>query len=139
MYLFLCSNDCVTIHPANVWHDFTVTLPQPLDLLRDEDWHVALTQVWIENRKAIKDKVLYIFSDICEESFINGTTLQVLASNYNHDSQEAPAYVRIVHRTVPSIRITVKGASLQTPVTTGNNIRLYCTLHLTRRCPPDHI
>lgn len=137
MYLYLSSNDCLALHPTNLWHDFIISLPKALELAPtmsgESKWEIGLTHFWIENRNSIKDRVLYVFSDITQESYIAGTSLRVLAANYNGNSPDITSYVGVGQRSVQTIRISVKGPNLQTPVVTnGNHIVVYCTLHLNQ-------
>ncbi len=79
--LYLSSDDCLVIHPNNVQSDFTIELPKPLQL--EGQWNVELLHFRADlkaqkNEGASPQRNLYIFSSICEESYVLDNYMPVL-------------------------------------------------------------
>lgn len=137
-YLIMSSADSQDIHPFNRPSDFTVELPHTLHLLGR--WECALTA--IQSSKSQSDRscglVVYICSDLCEESYVGNKQIPILRSiavaqeddRLNTDFAR-PYYMLIKRDQVKRIHIFVISAS-------GGRLtfldeHLTCTLHLRRR------
>lgn len=133
MYLHLSSSDCLSIHPANKWSDFIVTLPQPISLDNEDEWEIALIDLWFSKSQLIKERVLYVFCDICENSVIKGSQLPVLSTLLGKQTPQNPYYIRVTDRFIRTLRISIKNSDLKTPQTEAGPLILCCTLQLEKR------
>ena len=129
-YLFLCSQDSKDQHPNNASTDFTVELPKTFYL--DGDWEVALKE--IETR--ISADLIYVFSDICQESYVDDTLAPILRSVRREKKSKAlftfvdPYYLPVRADYVSRIRIFIRGRHQET--LRNSNTVVYCTLHLRK-------
>ena len=73
-FFFFDSRDSKNHHPYNTSSDFTVELPKTYDL--NGDWEVALKEIEVR----VGEDLFYVFSDICQESYVAETLAPVLRS-----------------------------------------------------------
>ncbi len=123
--MYLSSDDCLVIHPSNKQSDFTIELPKPLQL--DGKWNIELLH-FRADLKAQKTegasplRNLYIFSSICEESYVLDNYMPILghvpldgvntkAKKVNH-SFLVPYQFKVVQPYVQRIRVYIKGDNL---------------------------
>ncbi len=116
MYLYLSSTDS-PVHSQNTPVDFTVELPQSLQL--DGNWECALLDI---NRHNV-----LVYCDWCQESVIHGAWLPMLRK-VNNKNIVRPRYVPIYMDHHARIRLYIKDLSNRTP-SFGNQASM-CTLHL---------
>lgn len=122
MYLFINSEDSLTIYPNNTGDNFTVELPKPIQL-ESEDWRVAVTEI-----KSDKGNGYYIICcDIVEESYIKDKYLPVLRAG-GQTSFTNPYYLKIRTNYIPRIHFQVYNKNLK-PVG-WKSVKL--TLHLQK-------
>jgi hypothetical protein len=72
MYLFLRSDDSKDVYPLNSPTDFTVDLPEPVDVTG----FIALCE--IDYRPSQKNKDIYVFCDWCHGSCVDAKILPLL-------------------------------------------------------------
>ena len=131
-YFYITSDDSKEQHPENKGSDFTVELTKSINL--EGDWECSLKQVGFSSD--IDTDILYICSDLCEESLACGSFYPVLrvVSNKTKKTWRSltfndPYYVRLRGQSIQRIRIFLRGVQLA-PVTLDT--LLTCTLHLRK-------
>ena len=133
-YLFISSQDAQDLHPENTSTDFTIELPRTYELTGD--WEVALKEIELR----IKEDLVYICSDICEESYVHGTLVPILQSARRERKVNVvfqfidPYYLPVRVSTLNKVRIIIRGRDLK-PLPKDKTV-VYCTLHLRQKCGP---
>ena len=72
-YVFLSSSDSINVHPKNNRSFFKVELLERIDI--KDNWWVAIRDIHLSHD--INENV-YIYSDICNESFIDNSFPPIL-------------------------------------------------------------
>lgn len=131
-YLFLHSDLSKDRYPSNQPGDFTVEFPYPYEL--QGQWVCGLKEI----RISLREEVLYVCSDVCDESYAENTMLPVLRAlqkpkgksvlTYFHFDN--PMYVKVTPTSLKRIRIFIRGSQLRQPNITDPIVR--CTLHLKK-------
>ena len=134
-YLFISSQDAQDLHPENTSTDFTIELPRTYELTGD--WEVALKEIELR----IKEDLVYICSDICEESYAHGSLVPILQSARRERKNKAvfhftdPYYLPIRTHILTKVGIIIRGRDLQS--LPKDKTVVYCTLHLRKKsCGP---
>lgn len=122
MYLFLASTDCLVSHPANNPWDFTINLNQYVHL--KGTWECALMDIDYDGPAS----ELYIFSDLCSDSYVTDSYLPLLRIVKRSGSFKNPFYVSIPRDFVDRIRVYIRLKDGQPPSFTPNRLR--CTLRI---------
>ena len=128
-YIFLTSRDSLRYHPDNRGYDFTVELPERVEL--KGNWKVALCDIFLNEKIS---NSLMVFSDICEYSFVRDSIepiLRILIPN-NRKSHIFPDryYMGVRQSNLGRIKIYIKDSSLNNAVALKGEIQL--TLHLKK-------
>lgn len=122
-YLFLHSEDSLLTHPQNNATDFTVDLPQPLDL--PGKWSIALTEISITpNKKAD----LYVYCDVCDYSYQRNTRKPILRIIKGSTTFAKPYYIPVAVNYTPRIRVYIRDSKGNIPSFEISTSR--CTLAL---------
>ncbi len=131
-HLFLSSLDSHQLHPGNTPGDFTVELPQSMEL--KGMWECALVDFQLIGASVAYDPFC-LCTDICEESCVGDTQLPILRrltlKGQKKDSLVQFInlnYVRVNKDQINRIRIYIKSTKHHNfAVSSGE---LSCTLHL---------
>ncbi len=76
-YLFLSSDDSLNYFHDNVAEDFTIQLPETLNL--EGEWWCSLEEIRIQGRfKARVPKVVFVCCDLIQDSYVGDTKLPLL-------------------------------------------------------------
>ena len=71
-YLYVSSDDSLDLNTSNNAYDFTVNLPKSIT----GDFVIALGEITYTSH----EEDLYVFCDLCEDSYIKNTSLPILRS-----------------------------------------------------------
>ena len=137
-YMYISSRDSTNYHPSNEASKFTVELSEPINL--NGSWEVSLVDlIYFQGFNTSKPIFFIIYSDICEESFMNNTKLPILhrcyvgneTNKFVQESFSNNCYKRIKIHDISRIELNIKSE-------TGNQVSfkqepLWCTLHF-RQC-----
>ena len=131
-YLFLSSDSSKAQFPANAPGDFTIELPLPYDL--QGQWMCGLKDISI----SVGEDVLYVCSDICEESYAEDTMIPILRALQSSKGKKTqpyfhfddPMYVKIKPNVLTRLRIFIRDSKLESPTLQDPIVR--CILHLKR-------
>ena len=84
-WLYLSCKDSLHFNPNNKANNFIVVLPEPIEI--QGKWEVALTGiVYLSPHKGKKSpKFLLVYSDVCEDTVINGSKLPLLHRIFTPD------------------------------------------------------
>ena len=104
IHLFLNSIDSINTHPNNNPFDFTIELPEALVL--DGEWECALSDIYYDN-SAINEE-LFVFSDICNDSYVYNNRLPILRKVNKPDIFTLPYFTSVNLREIQRIRIFIK-------------------------------
>ena len=133
-YLYLSSSDSSSIHTSNIWYDFTVELPQPINL--KGIWECALVEFQITTSTR-GDQAFCVCTNICQESCVGEAQLPILRRlSWVEKKKEAgfdfprPHYLGVKLSTLKRIRVYITG--LQGSVKADKSGQVTCTLHLRR-------
>lgn len=138
--LFLSSSDSINISPGNSPDDFTVDLGKTLYL--PGEWRVELLSFRCElsNAQQYDIKNLYVFTDLCECSYVRDQYLPLLTNIYLNDDNtvvrkvaetfHTPHKLGVVPHTVQRIRVYIRDSNLLTPSFTTQ--RAEVTLRLVK-------
>lgn len=66
--MVLNSLDSMSTHANNVSHDFRVHLPRHMSLLGY--WSVALTEITIEQSLSDRNRELFVYSNLCDDTIV---------------------------------------------------------------------
>ena len=128
-YFILSSKDSQALFSTNTPNDFTVSLPQSIDL--HGTWHIAVTEVSLETDDPSFPGIL-LCCNLCEESILGQERQPVLRhltflkrrTSWEFSNLQ---YLRVNQSQVNSLRIYVKARDKPVILTS-----LLCTLHLKR-------
>jgi hypothetical protein len=109
-YLFLSSKDSNNFYPTNKASDFLVELPHIIYL--EGKWEVALTEIDVNGGL---NEPLYLCTNVCVESHIRDTGLQLLRVVVDEDytAYQVPYYMRVSVQNLHHIRIHLRDKDLQ--------------------------
>ncbi len=124
MYLHLSSNDSKSTHPDNKPFEFTVNLPR--NLILNGAWEIALTEIYFQGKSGSKN--LYIFTDICESSYVADTFLPLLRIVKRSGPLDIPYYIKLSQDFVSELKVYIRTDGLKEPSFLIGTLR--CTLHL---------
>lgn len=122
-YLFLHSQDSLLTYPQNHPTDFTIDLPQPLQL--PGKWSIALTEINIIPNKKID---LYIYCDLCEYSYQRNTCKPILRIIRGSSTFSKPYFIPVAVNYAPRIRLYIRDSKGNIPSFDISTSR--CTLAL---------
>ena len=128
IFQFLSSRDSLDTHPNNIWYDFSIDLPGPLEV--DESWECALLDI---NCVPQIQSPFIVYVDIVKQSFIRDTTASVLRVVHFSDSDFAfPYYLPVNRGEITQLRMSIR--DLETgQVPTESVSVLTCTLGYRKR------
>ena len=137
MYLYIDSTSSSDYFSDNSSVDFRVKLPKQLQLYGA--WELAVISVTFPAlAPEYKGSVIYINTDICEESVYNSTLQCILCNVHRRDVNKErhvefirPSYVRLNAEHVSVLRVYLTDNKRQQPLFQSG--AFYCTLHL-RKC-----
>ena len=123
-YYYLNWRDSVHLNSQNKPNNFIINLPKPVSL--EGCWEVALTEHRIKTSS--KDPI-YVFSDICEDSYVFGALSPVLRRlDKKVDTLSHPNFIKVAKLEFSTIRIYLKDCFMKEQVVQD----FYCTLCLRR-------
>ena len=131
-YLFLSSDSSREQHPSNEPGDFTVELPHPY--ASDGKWTCGLKEI----QMSVREDIVYVCSDICDESYAENTMLPVLRALQKPKGKSVltyflfddPMYVKVKPTVVNRVRIFIRDSHLRRINIKDSTVR--CTLHLKK-------
>ena len=124
IYLYIKSDDSLQFYPQNTPNDFTVELPEIINL--KGKWAIALLDIYIKD--TLTDPI-YILTDICEQSVQNGNLnpiLKVIYPDCVHFSNLH--YIPVKVSSLKRISIYIRGGSTGKDPILTNIVNL--SLHL---------
>ena len=128
-YIFLSSKDSLRYHPANKGYNFTVELPERVELRGN--WKVALCDIFLNEK--ISD-TLMVYSDICDYSFVRDSLepilRMVMPNNKRSQIFSDRFYLGVRQSNLGRIKIYIKDSSFKNAVALKGEIQL--TLHLKK-------
>jgi hypothetical protein len=136
--MFVTSTDSKDVHPNNVFDNFIIDLPRPIDLRVGNDdsieWGMALTDVAIVSNKGFSLHQTVVFmSDILESSHLRDRQIPLLrilpGALVSGTSLQIPYYMKLNTLCFNSIRIYLTDADLKPILTNKEDLTLTCTLH----------
>lgn len=122
MYLFVSSDDCKDLYPANTPINFTVELPQPV-----EGTHISLHHVYYTKRPQATKEYYYVLCDLVEPSVLAGKEKRVLGSFFEKGSLEHPQDIALISSFVKRINIKIVTNDINIP---GDLVSVYLTLKI---------
>lgn len=123
MYLFLTSNDCLDSHPNNHAWDFTTDLKTYVPLVGR--WECALMDI----RYTGKNEELYVYTDLCQSSYVSDSYLPILRIISNSTSTFTnPYFIPTSLDYVNQIRVYIRTKEGNIPSFTPKHLR--CTLQI---------
>lgn len=127
-YLFISSEDSKDLYPNNNWFDFTVELPQDLNVLGK--WEVAILDIFLSG--PVRSS-MNLCSDLCVESYSQGSFSPVLRnipqSSKGYISYPIGFYFELIRNNIKRFRIYMQSPK---PKDSLRPETLKCTLHLRR-------
>ena len=106
-YLYLSSNDSLDYYPTNNPFDFTVNLPYSLS----GQFVVALAEVHYTSH----EEELFIFCDLCEDSYIKDNSLPILRTVSNIGEFSNLYFHTVTRKSIQRIRIYITNKNLDKP------------------------
>ena len=104
------SSDGLKLFPESKPHDFRVQLNRAINL--DGYWVVSLTELSIEDFKTqIGKKELYIYCDVCSESFTGETEQPLLRRIYLENDNiifDNPYYILVKRNDISQLHVYIK-------------------------------
>lgn len=129
MYIYTSSADSKKLCPWNSFTQFTVELPQ---LLEVENCDVALLQIYYKQTNLTKRNIFYLLCDFCEENIVNGRNCQLLGSFFEPGPVVTPVYVPFCRREIKRLNFYIKDKDLQPP-SAQITAEVFLTLHIRRK------
>lgn len=109
LYMICRSDQNLDYYPENKPHSFKIKLRQSLDLNRF--WRIALTEITLKEGNK-KEDTLYIYSNICGESCINGVNVpllrRVVVNNNKNTIFTSGYYVPVIKSEINEIEFTLE-------------------------------
>ena len=128
-YIFLSSKDSLRFHPDNKGYNFTVELPERVELRGN--WKVALCDIFFNEK--ISD-TLMVCSDICDYSFVRDSLepilRMVMPNNKRSQIFSDRFYLGVRQSNLGRIKIYIKDSCFNNAVTIKGELQL--TLHLKK-------
>ena len=128
-YIFLSSKDSLRFHPDNKGYNFTVELPERVELRGN--WKVALCDIFFNEK--ISD-TLMVCSDICDDSFARDSLepilRMVMPNNKRSQIFSDTFYLGVRQSNLGRIKIYIKDSSFNNAVALKGEVQL--TLHLKK-------
>ena len=137
-YIYLSSLDFSNIHPENKANNFTIVLPQKLQL--SGVWSLGLLDIDI-NIKTGRMSQIFVVCDIVNNSYVGNQLHRVLrrvtvTSDIDTYTFSAPQYVTVENTCdIQAINITILDCDTMLPSLLPLG-KVNCTLHLKRDRPP---
>lgn len=140
-YVYVKSDESDRYFPDNKAYKFRVHLSTPL--IFDGFWKIALVEFYaqLDNQpkksKSINNDILYISSDICKESIVQGNEQPVLRRLWKNSASawnyifEVPHYLPVKKREITEFEISIKCEDDE-KLATFLHSPLYLTLHFKR-------
>ena len=130
IYLFISSADSKSYHPDNKPHTFIVELGERLNLTGR--WLVGLSDL---NLNVSSTETLYIFCDICDNSYFQNSMKPILRMIYPTDSSKSVNfskryYIPLAQKNFTRLQIYIRDKSMNVPSIMTEVLQL--TLHLQR-------
>ena len=110
MYLFISSDDCLSLHPENTSTNFITELPKPLYL--EGEWSCAVVRLNLGNST---DQLYGIYCDIVQNSCVHGLLKPILNLLSQSGVVELPYYIPLNTENVYRIRIILLDDKGKTP------------------------
>ena len=123
IHLYLSSLDSLSAFPDNLWYDFTVLLPKPLDL--QGVYSCALLEIDFD-KKLNKD--VYLFCDMCEYSYLRDGYQPILRVIQKTSVFTKLIYIPVKTSRINTIRIYIRDEEGQVPSLNVKSCR--CTISL---------
>jgi hypothetical protein len=133
-YVYITSDESNSYFTDNQASNFKVHLNTPLIL--NGFWKVGLLEFHAKHTKSIKQEALYIFTDICKESILNGTEQPLLrrlepnGRNFWNYILDPVIYLPVKRKVINEFEIDIKTANGSHPSL------LMSPLHLTLHFKP---
>ena len=118
--LYTSSTDSLEYHPTNSTWDFTIELPKTLF----GSWKCALADITYGGYSGS----VYVFTDICKQSYIKDTTLPVLRRVSQSGEVNNLNYITVTRRNIQRVRIYIRDTNLNTLPSSSDPV--HCTLVL---------
>lgn len=130
-YMIVQSDQNQDYFPDNTPYNFKIKLPEPVML--QGDWTVALTEITMREDRGNKDTcILYIYTNICSESFINGVNVpllrRVVSINKGNFTFAPCYYIPVIKSELSEIEFTLENEQGHLAKHLKNPVSL--TLHL---------
>ena len=115
IYLFISSADSKSYHPDNKPHTFIVELGERLNLTGR--WLVGLSDL---NLNVSSTETLYIFCDICDNSYFQNSMKPILRMIYPTDSSKSVNfskryYIPLAQKNFTRLQIYIRDKSMNVP------------------------
>lgn len=108
-YMIFRSDQNSEYYPDNTPYSFKVKLPQTMTL--NGDWKVALTEITL-TEDIEKEDILYIYTNICSESFINGENVpllrRVISATKGNITFTPSYYIPVIKSEINEIEFTLE-------------------------------
>ena len=130
IYLHLSSRDSLNYHPGNVWHDFTVELP---DLIEGKFSAALVDFATTDTNQETLNEELYVFSDILENSFVLDHQLPLMRIVAQFGEVTLPHYKTVSREFLQRIKIYIKNRQLEAPANSIQSVRVTFALLPLRR------
>ena len=128
MYLFLSSANSIETYPNNHALDFTVTLPQPIDLTEGL-WVCALLDIdMLADKTAVEE--IRVYCDICQYSFVGDSFQPILHLANSFSPVMIPIDIPVRTKSVSQIRVYLK--VITKPQSSFDPQSSRCTLRINR-------
>ena len=127
LFFFLSSRDSLFYHKENKPYDFTVELNEIFNL--KGLWEIALCDI---NLNTTLTESIYVFSDICDQSYVLNSSEPVIKLVYPSGSSTSYSftnryYLPIKQKTLNRIRIYIRDRDMNSVSRLSEDIQL--TLH----------
>ena len=110
--MIINSDQCQSLFPSNKAYHFRTHLKAPLSL--QGTWKVALTEIYITESSPLPYKKLYLYSNICGDSIVDGEYHPLLRRLINDhvgywaEIYELPNYVPVKRSEIIDIEFYIK-------------------------------
>ena len=110
--MIINSDQCQSLFPSNKAYHFRTHLKAPLSL--QGTWKVALTEIYITESSPLPYKKLYLYSNICGNSIVDGEYHSLLRRLINDhvgywaEIYELPNYVPVKRSEITDIEFYIK-------------------------------
>ena len=130
-YLFISSSDSLSFHPDNKGSNFTVELPESVNL--HGEWEAALCDFY-HNPEV--NEILYVFCDLCDYSYIGNSLEPIIRKIYPNSTStdfqfSSNYYINVKNKNINRIKVYIRDVNFGFPSSVTGDIHL--TLHLRRK------